>query len=238
MARVSSDTKPLLGGIDGGRVLDVATGRGGYVHELVAGLASFHEIVGIDSDASLGEAFATSFMDHENVRFEARDALEPGFPDRSFDLASVSASLHHFADPAAVLARIRGLVRPGGRLVICEMYRDGLTEPQLTHVLFHHWVAAIDATRGIVHRETYDRAAIVAILDGLGLRELELADVADLSGDPLDPPTLAQLDAAIDRYVGLAEGHPELQARGDGLRRRLHDVGVHGATMLAAIGRI
>jgi SAM-dependent methyltransferase len=238
MPPLLTDTKPLLAGLDGGRVLDVATGRGGYVHELVGGLASFDEIVGIDSQASLAEDFAAAFADHANVRFQARDALDPGFPDRSFDLASVSASLHHFADPAPVLARMRRLVRPGGRLIVYEMYRDGLTEPQLTHALFHHWAAAIDATRGVVHRETYPRTAILEIVDDLGLLDLELADVADLSGDPHDPETIASLDGAIDRYVGLAEGHPELQRRGDELRRRLHDVGAQGATMLAAIGRV
>jgi hypothetical protein len=53
MGETLKDTKPLLADIDGGRVLDIATGRGGYVHELVDGLASYDEIVGIDSQASL-----------------------------------------------------------------------------------------------------------------------------------------------------------------------------------------
>jgi SAM-dependent methyltransferase len=237
MGETLKDTKPLLADIDGGRVLDIATGRGGYVHELVDGLASYDEIVGIDSQASLAEDFERAFADHHDVRFEARDALDPGFADGSFDLASVSASLHHFADPAPVLARMRRLVRPGGRIVVSEMYRDGQTEPQLTHVLLHHWWAAVDATRGIVHRETYRRADLVAIVDRLDLDGLELADVADLGDDPLDPETIATLDGAIERYQAHTAAYPELRRRGEELRRRLHAVGAQGATMLVAIGR-
>ncbi len=238
MAITATDAKALLTGLDGGRVLDVATGRGGFVHDLVAGLASFDEIVGIDVEAALGEAFEAAFADRPNVRFEARDALESGFPDRSFDTVSISSSLHHFVDPVPPLSAMQRLARPGGRIVVAEMYRDGQTEPQLTHVLLHHWWAAVDQARGVVHRETYERADVVRLVGRLDLHDLVLADVADLSGDPLDASTLEALDGAIDRYTGLAEGHPELQQRGDELRRRVHDVGAQGATMLVAIGRV
>jgi SAM-dependent methyltransferase len=238
MGEILADTKPLLAAIDGGRVLDVATGRGGYIHELADGLASYDEIVGIDSQASLAEDFERAVADHQRVRFEARDALDPGFADGSFDLASVSASLHHFADPAPVLTRMRRLVRPGGHLVVYEMYREARTEPQLTHVLLHHWWAAVDTTRGIVHRPTYRRADLLEIVDRLDLEALELADVADLGDDPLDPATIATLDGAIERYQAHTAAYPELRRQGEDLRRRLHEVGAQGAAMLVAIGRI
>jgi SAM-dependent methyltransferase len=165
------------------------------------------------------------------------DAHHLVFPDGSFDTVCVSNSLHHFADPAPVLAEMLRVLRPGGLLVVNEMYRDGQSETQTTHVLLHHWWAAVNRIRGEVHRETYERARIVEIVEGFGLSELRLVDLADPDEDPHDPETVAELEAAIDRHVALANGHLELQQRGEALRTRLREVGVHGATQLVAIGR-
>jgi hypothetical protein len=128
------------------------------------------------------------------------------------------------------------VLRPGGRVVVNEMYRDGQSATQATHVLLHHWWAAVGRERGEVHRETYRRAEIVALVETLGLAELRFADLADPDEDPHDPETVAELEAAIDRYVGLADGHAELQQRGEELRVRLREVGAQSATQLVAVG--
>src|SRR5262249_15388426 len=51
------------------------------------------------------------------------------FADRSFDCAALAAALHHFPDPAAVLAKLKLLLKPEGFLaVLCEPvgdYSDG-----------------------------------------------------------------------------------------------------------------
>lgn len=107
----------------------------------------------------------------------------------------------------------------------------------MTHVLLHHWWAAVNTVNGEVHRETYRRAEIVALFDGLGLADLRLTDQADPNEDPHDPATIAELEAAIDRHVALADGHPGLQQRGERLRVRLREVGARSATQLVAIGR-
>jgi ubiquinone/menaquinone biosynthesis C-methylase UbiE len=232
-----SDPKEALRGIRGGRVLDVATGRGGFVHDLVAGLDSYDEIVGIDADPSLGAPFEDAFAGNPNIRFEAIDALRTTFSPGSFDTVTMSASLHHFDDEHTILSAMRRLVRPGGTLVIAEMYADGQTEAQRTHVLLHHWCAAVDRRRGDVHRDTYRRSDLVRLLTDVLPDGLVLADVADTSADPRDPETLETLDGVIYRYIGLAAGRGELVRRGERLRRRLHRVGVHGAATLVATGR-
>jgi hypothetical protein len=117
------------------------------------------------------------------------------------------------------------------------MYRDGQSETQATHVLLHHWWAAVNWLHGEMHRETYERARIVEIVEALALADLRLVDLADPDEDPRDPEALTELEAAIDQYVALAEGHPELQARGEALRTRLREIGVRSATQLVAIGR-
>jgi SAM-dependent methyltransferase len=231
------DPKAVLGHISGGRVLDVATGGGSFVQFVLDGLRDHGEIVGIDANPELSMAFAEALGDRADVRFVEMDAHRLAFADGSFDTVCVSNSLHHFADPGPVLAEMLRVLRPGGHVVVNEMYRDGQSETQATHVLLHHWWAAVGRQRGDVHRETYRRAEIVEIVDGLGLVDLRLADLADPDEDPHDPETVAELESAIDRFVGLAEGHPDLQQRGEELRGRLLDIGVRSATQLVAIGR-
>jgi SAM-dependent methyltransferase len=231
------DPRAVLGDLSGGRVLDVATGAGDFVRFLLDGLRDHGEIVGVDVNPERGEAFAAAFEDRPDIRFEQMDAHRLAFPDGFFDTVCVSNSLHHVVDPAPVLAEMLRVLRPGGHLVVNEMYRDGQSETQMTHVLLHHWWAAVGTQRGDVHRETYRRVEIVAIVENLGLADLRLIDLVDPDEDPHDPEAVAELEAAIDRYVTLADGHPGLQQRGEELRTRLRAVGVRNATQLVAIGR-
>ena len=229
--------RDILGGVNGGRVLDVATGGGGFVNFLIEGLDDVTEIVGIDiSDAGLG-AFDEALGDRPNVRFEVMDARELSFPAASFDTVAVSDSLHHFDDPLVVLREMLRVLKPAGHVIVAEMYRDGQSPAQLTHVELHHWAAAINQTQGIYHRETYPRAELVRLLDGFRLDGVETFDQADTSHDPKDPNTVAAHDAIIARYLALAAGHPDLGRRGRAIRRRLKAVGIHGATELVYLGR-
>ena len=231
------DPKRVLGHLSGGRVLDVATGSGGFVRFLLDGLQDHGEIVGIDASGERAAAFEEAFGDRPDVHFEVMDAHRLAFPDASFDTACISNSLHHLPDPAPVLAEMLRVLSPGGHLVVNEMYRDSQSHEQMTQVLLHHWWAAVNTVCGEVHRATYRRAEIVAIVERLGLADLRLTDQADPDEDPHDPATVAELEAAIDRHVALADGHPELQRRGEELRVRLRVVGARSATQLVAIGR-
>lgn len=69
------------------------------------------------------------------------------------------------------------------------------------------------------------------------MSDLRLEAVAHTDTDPRSRETVDELDPVIDRYIGLADGHPELQARGEELRRRLHEVGFLVATSVFAMGR-
>ncbi len=52
--------------------------------------------------------------------FIAGDALRLPFADDSFDAVTISFGLRNVEDPAAALAELLRVTRPGGRLVICE----------------------------------------------------------------------------------------------------------------------
>ena len=228
--------KDMLGQISGGRVLDVATGSGGFIHFLLEGLKDYTEIIGIDTNERAAAAFAEGFKDKPNIHFETGDALQLSYPDASFDLVCISNSLHHFEQPQVVLRQMERVLRPGGHLIVAEMYRDGQTDTQMTHVHLHHWWAAVDRTAGIVHNETYTRAELVELVSALRLSDLDLYDLSGLDEDPKAPEILTELAPVFDRYIQRAEGHPDLQSRGEELRTRVAEIGFHGATTLVSVG--
>ncbi len=54
------------------------------------------------------------------LSFVAGDALRLPFRDGAFDAVTISFGLRNVADPAAALAEMHRVSRPGGRLVVCE----------------------------------------------------------------------------------------------------------------------
>lgn len=231
-----TDRPELYAGISAGRVLDVGTGRGGFVEELIAELKDYDEIIGIDVDVSLEEEFARRFAEFPRVTFQQMDALSLPLEDNSFDTVSVAGSLHHLSDPQIGLGEMMRVLRSGGHLILVEMYRDDQRETQQTHVMLHHWWAAIDRLGGTVHRETYTRDEIIDLVNNLDLSRLTIRDESYLDEDPKDPEQLAQLQASIDQYLGRAAGHADLLAQGAEIREQLRRVGFHGATVLVAVG--
>ena len=228
--------KDILGKICGGRVLDVATGNGGFIHFLLEGLQGYNEIIGVDNRERGRAAFEETFKDKPNIHFEIRDACQLGFEDSSFDMVCISNSLHHL-DPVPALREMKRVLRPDGFLLVSEMYRDGQTETQMTHVLVHQWWGAVDQVNGVFHNETYLRNEIIELVRRLDLVNEALYDLNDLDSDPKDPAILAEVGPVFERYIQRAEGHPDLQRRGEELRKRVEQIGFHSATTLLMLGQ-
>jgi demethylmenaquinone methyltransferase/2-methoxy-6-polyprenyl-1,4-benzoquinol methylase len=103
----------------GQRVLDLAAGTGVSTAELRRSGAE-----AIACDFSLGMLQAGRANRHRGeVPFVAGDALHLPFADAVFDAATISFGLRNVADPNAALCELARVVRPGGRLVICEFSR-------------------------------------------------------------------------------------------------------------------
>jgi demethylmenaquinone methyltransferase / 2-methoxy-6-polyprenyl-1,4-benzoquinol methylase len=101
---------------EGARALDVAAGPGNVAAELVARGA--HEVVALDlSLAMLAEGASRG---HERIRWVNGDAQRLPLPDASFDVVTISFGLRNVPDPVRALEEFARVLRPGGRVVLCE----------------------------------------------------------------------------------------------------------------------
>jgi len=110
----------LAGTTAGDRVLDVACGPGFLTMEFARQAES---ALGVDATEEFvrrarREAAARGIG---NVRFELGEADRLELGDADFDVASCRAAFHHFLEPASVLAEMRRVVKPGGRLLVADM---------------------------------------------------------------------------------------------------------------------
>ena len=232
--------RKALSGIDGGNVLDVATGAGGFVGALAECLGSFKMITGIDPlEAAIEKARESS--DDERIAFQVGDVERLPFADETFDTVAIANSLHHLERFDEAMSEMLRVLKPGGKLIVFEMYRDDQSEAQQTHVDLHHWWASVDRARGVYHRETHTRDEIRDMLERLPLSDVIMDDHKDDEVDPLAAETVARVEQAIDICIGRAgevdgDDAPSLVARGEELRERLHLAGFAGATHVIAVG--
>jgi demethylmenaquinone methyltransferase / 2-methoxy-6-polyprenyl-1,4-benzoquinol methylase len=98
----------------GDRVLDLAAGTG-TSSEPFRRRGAFC----VPCDFSLG-MLRVGARRLPHLPFVAGDALRLPFADASFDAATISFGLRNVTDTEAALREIRRVVRPGGRLVVCE----------------------------------------------------------------------------------------------------------------------
>jgi SAM-dependent methyltransferase len=228
----------VLGQLSAGRVLDVATGEGGFVEVLRQGLKDYVDITGVDWDLD-ALTNAREAIKGEDVHFCQMEAERLAFGDRTFDTVNVSASLHHLADPGQVLREMARVTKPGGKLTVEEMHRDGQTEPQRVAVGIHQWAAEVDRALGLPHYPTLARQELVDLVDGLGLEEVSCHDWVDTASDPWDEGLSEGIEGYMDRRLQRAEGHPRygsLAAHGEVLRRRLREVGIQREPVLIIVG--
>ncbi len=233
------DAFGLLKQIEAPNVLDAATGRGDFITILKQNLKSYVQIIGID--------VSEKSVDHAQKRFPENDveiyrmdleALE--FEDASFDLVTLANSLHHLEHQERVFAELLRVLKPGGRLVLVEMYRDGeQTEPQITHILMHHWLAAIDRRFGINHQETFTREQILASFAKLKLNQVKQVDFYLPVDNPKEASNCAHLKhnctETFKRLESL-ESAEDLLDEGKRLVERINSVGCAGASSLLLCG--
>ncbi|MBN9238980.1 MAG: bifunctional demethylmenaquinone methyltransferase/2-methoxy-6-polyprenyl-1,4-benzoquinol methylase UbiE [Leifsonia sp.] len=98
----------------GERILDVAAGTGTSSAALARSGA---EVIALDFSAGM---VAEGRRKHKKIEFIEGDAERLPFPDNQFDAVTISFGLRNVNDPKQALAEMFRVLKPGGRLVVCE----------------------------------------------------------------------------------------------------------------------
>jgi 2-polyprenyl-3-methyl-5-hydroxy-6-metoxy-1,4-benzoquinol methylase len=121
---LASDWMPKLTDVHerlqaGGRIADVACGTGWSTIALARAYPNA-EVHGLDLDeASIALARENATKEGMDVRFEVRDAADPGLSGR-YDLVTCFEAVHDMARPVESLRGMRSLLADGGVLLVAD----------------------------------------------------------------------------------------------------------------------
>jgi ubiquinone/menaquinone biosynthesis C-methylase UbiE len=96
-----------------GRVLDVGCGEGKFLYRMYR---KGWSVIGLDFDQ---KAIAAARQRYGKFGFELlqTDLMTARFPENSFDAVTMIHVIEHVSEPVAVLAEVKRILKPGGRLV-------------------------------------------------------------------------------------------------------------------------
>lgn len=122
-----------------GQMLDLGTGPG-HIPLLVCQRIAAAQVVGIDLSENMlrhAERHRTASPHGERVRFEIADAKGLRFEDDTFDVVYSNTILHHIPDPHPFLMEAWRVLRPGGTLLIRDLFRPDTPERAVELVDMH-----------------------------------------------------------------------------------------------------
>ncbi|MDP2172266.1 MAG: class I SAM-dependent methyltransferase [Candidatus Cloacimonadaceae bacterium] len=233
------DVFQILNSVDAPLVLDAATGKGEFINVLKQNLGSYTQIIGIDaSEKSVN--YAQKVFSENDVEIYKMDLEHLQFEDDHFDLVCLSNSLHHLEHPDKVFAEMMRVLKPGGMMLVTEMYRSGeQTDAQQTHILMHHWIAAIDRRCGVFHAETFTKDEILAMAKKLHLLKLKVEDFYYPVDNPKEARNCETLrKSCIDTFKRLENipDNEDLLNQGNNLMNRIQQIGCASASRLLITG--
>ena len=202
-------------------ILEVGCGKGRVLRQLADLHPDAERIVGVDvvDPRTTVEADLLARPEFEWVRAPGH-ALP--FADSHFDLVCIAHVLHHLQPHliSTTLNEMLRVLRPGGTILIYEMYRDNQTAAQMSHVRYHHLISEIDRITGTDHFETFTRAELMHMVEALGLEQVEIEDFNEVSTDPMDTVEVASILEKIGKRLDAARTLPDF----DGIEKKAGEI--------------
>jgi SAM-dependent methyltransferase len=114
-----------------GEVLEVGCGTGEFTRLLAE---RCERVVAVDLSPRMIETARARSKDHPNVEYLVADAASWEFPSERFDCAASIATLHHLP-LGPMLAKMRDALKPGGTLLLLDLYRARTAADRLVSAL-------------------------------------------------------------------------------------------------------
>jgi len=99
-------------------VADVGTGTGFVLQGL---LDHASRLVGFDASADMLAVARQKLIDYNQVELRLAEGQHLPAEDGSFDAVFANMYLHHAPDPAAAIAEMTRILKPGGKLIITDL---------------------------------------------------------------------------------------------------------------------
>jgi SAM-dependent methyltransferase len=128
-----------------------------------AALAPFvAHVIAVDASAAMLHAAKRRLQRFDNVDLRRGDLEALPIDDGRLDAATLMLVLHHLPEPAAALAEVARVLRPGGRAVIADMlpHERDVYRQQMGHV----WLGfSDDHISGLLRDSGFDGVRVVAL---------------------------------------------------------------------------
>ncbi len=215
-----------LGLHEGSHLLDIASGTGASAIFLAQRFGC--RVTGVDYSAqSVDEANGRAANEGlaDRVGFRQADAERLPFPDQRFDAVLCECAFCLFPDKTQAASEFARVLRPGGRLALSDVARDGPLPPSLDQLMA--WVACIADARPVEDYEGYLRAA------GFDIRDATRHDEA--LGALVDNARLKLLGADVLIGLGKLDMAPGDLAAAKEIAAEARQAITHGQLGYAAI---
>ena len=143
----------------GEKILDLCTGTGDIAF-LFADHG--HDVTALDFSAEMLRVANQRKTPQQRVEFLQGDAMNPPFPDESFDVITIGYGLRNLADYGQALTETKRLLKPGGRLLVLDF---GKPDNFLLRAAYYAYLHLAVPVFGQIF--CGDRAAYAYILESL-----------------------------------------------------------------------
>jgi ubiquinone/menaquinone biosynthesis C-methylase UbiE len=151
---------------DNPKILDIGSGKGDFIQLLDSVYQDYQEIIGIDIVDYVLEMDETAFSHNPKIKWMDKDVLDTIFPKESFDVISLSNTLHHMSDIKSLFDKMTSLLKPGGMIIVVEMFTSNdLTNEQVSHRILHSFSAKILREMNIVHSQISNLNCIIEAIE-------------------------------------------------------------------------
>ncbi|MFO7895370.1 MAG: methyltransferase domain-containing protein [Candidatus Cloacimonadales bacterium] len=197
------------------KILDIACGQGEFVAWILHYFPDFQQLLAVDNNAKMLQRAQQKFASEQRIDFRSMDAYDLALADDSYDLVTLSNSLHHFEDHSQLFAEIKRVLQPEGRLIINEMLADKLSAAQESHKKIHHFAAKIDRLKRRYHAETFSQEQVSKLMQAHGFSLEQQVDYAHEIDTELASQQVERLQDALKQMLKSVESRAdfaELQA--------------------------